>query len=134
LLEAFQEITTYSRMTRRQYIELVWPKSVWQGLKWSYIVLQNANVFISIYIPFYLGKCSYTIVADASPHLDTEFVVRSPLHKIIEKHDWPGVMRKSGGQLSINGVKLFSMTIHKLVMSRERCATQYTIPCSRLVR
>jgi hypothetical protein len=27
-------------------------------------------------------------------------------------------MRKSGGQLSINGVKLFSMTIHKLVMSR----------------
>jgi hypothetical protein len=43
----------------------------------SDIVLQNANVFISIYIPFYLGKCSYTIVADASPHLDTEFVVRS---------------------------------------------------------
>jgi hypothetical protein len=36
----------------------------------------------------------------------------------IEKHDWPVVMRKSGGQLSINGVKLFSMTIHKLVMSR----------------
>ena len=35
----------------------------------SDIVLQNANVFISIYIPFYRGKCSYTVIVDASPHL-----------------------------------------------------------------
>jgi hypothetical protein len=46
------------------------------------IVLQNADIFVSIYIAFHLGKCSYAIVADASPHHDTEFAVRSPLHQV----------------------------------------------------
>ena len=34
------------------------------------------------------------------------------------KNDWPGVMRKSGGQLSTNGVKLFSVTSHKFILGR----------------
>ena len=33
----------------------------------------------------------------------------------IEKNDWYGVERKGGGQLGTNGVKLYSVTSHKLV-------------------
>ena len=35
-----------------------------------------------------------------------------------KKNDWPGVMRKSGGQLSTNGVKVFSVTSHKFILGR----------------
>ena len=36
----------------------------------------------------------------------------------IEKNDWHGVGRKGGGQLSTNGVKLYSVTSHKFVLGR----------------
>ena len=45
-------------------------------------VLPNADVFVSICIAFHLRKCSYVGVADESPHHDTEFAVRSPLHQV----------------------------------------------------
>jgi hypothetical protein len=46
------------------------------------IVLQNADVFVSIYIPFHLRKCSYAVIANTSPHHNTEIAVSSPLHQV----------------------------------------------------
>jgi hypothetical protein len=59
--------------------------------------IQNADIFVSIYIPFHLGKCSYAIVADASPHHDTEFapVLRARSTKehvartLLKNMSWP---------------------------------------------
>jgi hypothetical protein len=36
------------------------------------------------------------------------------------KTDWHGVGRKGGGQLSTNGVKLYSVMSHKFVLGRTR--------------
>ena len=35
-----------------------------------------------------------------------------------EKNEWHGVGRNGGGQLSTNGVKLYSVTSHKFVLGR----------------
>jgi hypothetical protein len=51
---------------------------------------------------------------------DHEFSRRVCRKKVvtIEKNDWHGVGRKCGGQLSTNGVKLYSLTGHKFVLGR----------------
>ena len=54
---------------------------------------------------------------------NTPFTTHGILFVVIKfdnrkKNDWPVVMRKSGGQVSTNGVNLFSVTSHKFIMGR----------------
>ena len=54
---------------------------------------------------------------------DHEFSRRVCRKKVvtIEKNDWHGVRRKGGGQLSINGVKLYSVTTTSLYWAGQTC-------------
>jgi hypothetical protein len=56
LLDTYQEMTTYSRMTTRPYIELVRPRSMWKGQSPDLNVIEHIWLYIKRKLEIHIHK------------------------------------------------------------------------------